>query len=396
MYDLVVIGAGLAGCAVARQLGGRHRVLLLESERYPVHKMCGEFLSPEASELFVALGVADRIRSSGAVPIRRVRVTAPSGAEWQSALPGAGLGLSRWALDKILFDAAVEAGAEGRQGARVRDVSGDAASGFTVTYESDGERRDVAARLVVGAFGKRSALDRALGRAERDAANLVAFKMHFTGADIGDVVELHGFDGGYCGMSHVEEGRVNVCLIARAEAVRASGGSFAGMCDGVLRTNPALAHRLERLSPAMERPVAISQVPCRTRSLFAGDVVMVGDTAAMIAPLCGDGMSMALRGAAIAAPLLSDVLAGARTFEELRATYAREWRRSFSTRLRLGRWLQAALFQPAVARAVEAEGLVVAVVGEGDAGGGGNHSRGSQNDMARRASTHGMDYTLNS
>src|SRR3954463_3381750 len=108
MYDAVVIGAGLAGCSAAPQLARRgRRVLLLEAERYPVHKMCGEFLSPEPRRLFRALGVETEVDALGAVPIRRVAVPSPAGAGWRGRLPGEALGLSRWALDPALFDAAV-------------------------------------------------------------------------------------------------------------------------------------------------------------------------------------------------------------------------------------------------------------------------------------------------
>ena len=352
MYDAVVIGAGLAGSATALELARRRRrVLLVEAERYPVHKMCGEFLSPEVRGLFGALGVEAELGARGAVPIRRVAVTSPDGGVWRGRLPGEAIGLSRWALDPVLFDAAVRAGAEGLQGARVRSVEGNARDGFRVAYTHDGAERAVAARLVVGAFGKRSRLDKALGRDGDDrGSGLVAFKMHYNGDDLGDWVELHAFDGGYCGMSHVEGGRVNACLIARTEALRASGGSYDGMCEGILRTNPALAARLDRLRPAMERPVSIARVSLGAKPLFSGGVMMVGDTAAMIAPLCGDGMAMALRSAQLAAPLADRFLSDMLAFEALGREYERGWRAEFAGRLRLGRALQAALFRPRVAR----------------------------------------------
>src|SRR4051812_16061166 len=165
MYDAVVIGAGLAGCSAALQLARRgRRVLLLEAERYPVHKMCGEFLSPEARGLFRELGVDAAIEAAGAVPIRRVAITTRDGAAWTGRLPGEATGLSRWTLDPLLFDAAVAAGADGVQGAAAREVTGDARDGFVVRYTADGREVEVETRLVVGAFGKRSRLDRALGR----------------------------------------------------------------------------------------------------------------------------------------------------------------------------------------------------------------------------------------
>jgi flavin-dependent dehydrogenase len=352
VYDAVVIGGGLAGCAAARGLALRgHSVLLLESERYPVHKVCGEFLSPEAGGLLRALGVEEAVWAAGAVPIRRVAITSPAGTAWEEALPAAGIGLSRWALDPLLFDGARAAGAEALQGARATSVEGDGGSGFRVAYAHGGAAREAAARLVLGAFGKRSRLDRELDRAFlRRSHDFVAFKAHHAGADLGDCVELHAFPGGYCGMSHVEGGLVNVCLIARTDALRRSGRSFEGLREGAMRANPTLARRLDALEPAGGPVVSVSQIPFAIKELFARDVMMVGDTAGMIAPLCGDGMAMALRSAEVAADMGGRFLAGGMTFEALRRAYTRAWQGEFAPRLRLARALQRGLFEPRAAR----------------------------------------------
>lgn len=351
-FDAVVIGAGLAGCGVAIGLARRgHSVLLLEAERYPVHKLCGEFLSPEATTSLEALGVDRAVRDAGAVEIRRVAVTSATGAVWREELPGAALGVSRRTLDPILFGAAREAGADAREGARVTEIEGEGEHGFLVRYTSDGHEDEVEARLVVGCYGKRSPLDRRLGRAFLDRRHdFVAFKAHHRGADFGDCIELHGFEGGYCGMSHVEGGAVNVCLIAWTRSLREAGSSFAALRDRALRTNPHLAARLDQLEPVTDDVLAIAQVPFAFKELFARDVMMVGDTAGMIAPLCGDGMAMALRAAELAVPPASEFLAGRVSFAELRARYTRAWRREFAPRMRLGLALQEALFRPRISR----------------------------------------------
>jgi flavin-dependent dehydrogenase len=350
-YDVVVVGAGLAGSSVALRLArAGWCVLLLEAECYPVHKMCGEFLSPETRELFGSLGVEAEIDALGAVSIRRVAITSAAGSRWEGRLPAEAIGLSRWALDPMLFDAAVAAGAEGVQGARVRSVE-QRDGAFDVRAACDGDERTISARLVVGAYGKRSRLDRALDReAVENSDGFVAFKMHYEGDDLEDWVELHAFDGGYCGMSMVEGGRVNACLIARTAALRASGASYEAMREGVMGTNRALARRFERLTPAMARPVSIARVTFRAKPLVSRGVLMVGDTAGMIAPLCGDGMAMALRSAQIAAPLVDRFLSGAVSLDGLARAYERAWRSEFAGRLRLGRALQAGLFRPRVAR----------------------------------------------
>lgn len=353
MRDAIVIGAGLAGCSIAVQLARRGLdVLLLESATYPVHKLCGEFLSPEVRGHFRDLGVSEAIDAARPAAIRRVVVTTRSGLKWTAALPGDAIGLSRWRLDPLLFDAAAGAGANCLLGADVRDVRGSASTGFEVTYRHEGATIVEACRLAVGAFGKRSRLDRTFGREVRTrGGEFVAFKMHYRGADLGESVELHAFDGGYCGMSHVEDGAVNACCIARVGALREAGRSFDALRDGPMRTNPALARRFDVLEPLMAKPVSVSQVSFRTKATFDGGVMMAGDAAAMIAPLCGDGMAMALRSAAIAGPLAADFLERRISFDQLQQRYEREWRAEFRHRLGVGRLLQAALFRPAAAAA---------------------------------------------
>jgi menaquinone-9 beta-reductase len=351
-FDVVVAGAGIAGCTAAATLARRgHSVLLLEADRYPTHKMCGEFLSPESTRLLRDLGVEDDVRARGAVAIRNVAITAPSGLAWRAPLPRAGIGISRWSLDPLLFGAATAHGATGLQQARVTAIEGDAREGFRVAFAVEGEAREVSARLVIGAYGKRSRMDRALGRTfGRGAHDFVAFKAHHRGLDLGDFVELHAFAGGYCGMSHVESGLVNVCLIARTDVLRASGKSFESMRDGVMRENPVLASRFDRLRLAVSHVVATSQIPFVEKEPVSRGVLMVGDTAGMIAPLCGDGMAMALRSAEIASGLADRYLRGETTFDELADGYTRAWRGAFSTRLGLGRLLQRGLFRPLAAR----------------------------------------------
>ncbi|MEM9665560.1 MAG: NAD(P)/FAD-dependent oxidoreductase [Bacteroidota bacterium] len=347
MIDVVIVGGGLAGCSLARQLASRgHRVVLLEKQTYPAHKLCGEFLSTEAQGLFERLGVGAEIQAAGPRPLRRTRLTGLQASTVTSALPGTALGLSRYRLDSLLFDAARAAGVDAHDGVTVRSITGSLAEGFTV--EAGGASWQ--ARMAVAAHGKRSRLDRSLDRAFfRDQAPYVAFKAHFEGLDLDDWIELHAFPGGYCGMSHIEDGRLNACWITTKEALRDAGGSPEAMWQGPLRANPHLAARVDALERVSGSFLAISQISLAHKGCFEGDVCMVGDTAAMIAPLCGDGMSMALRCAEIATPWLHQYLTGALSTASLKTHYRRAWEAEFQTRLRLGRWLHRGFVHPRLA-----------------------------------------------
>jgi len=350
MYDALVIGGGLAGCSVALQLArDGHRVLLAEQATYPRHKLCGEFLSPEAQASFERLGVLEAVRRKGARPIRTARLTAPTGTATDHALPHAALGLSRYELDRLLFQTACRAGAEGRTGTRVTNVQGTLQGGFTASV--DGET--VEARLVLGAYGRRARLDRALERPFLEQQTpYVGFKAHYAGpaaAALENTIELHSAPGAYCGLSPVEGNRINVCWIGRTDALKDAGGSPEGMLNTTLRQNPAFDERLSGLTRVSDRFEAVSQVPLMPKSRFADDVCMIGDAAGMIAPLCGDGMAMALRTADLVSPLASDFLNGRHPAHAFRTSYETAWTDTFGQRMRLGRWIHAAAFRPGAA-----------------------------------------------
>jgi flavin-dependent dehydrogenase len=342
MRDVIVVGGGLAGCSAAAQLADQgFDVLLLEKGTYPRHKLCGEFLSPEAQRSFRALGVLDAVRDAGAHPITQTRVTTPSGAASTNRLPGTALGLSRYRLDRLLAERAGAAGADVRTGTRVRQIEGSLAEGFCVITPDATHT----ARLVLGAYGKRGTLDRTLDRPFLKAsAPYVAFKAHYGGAEVPHTIELHSFPGGYCGCSHVEDGRLNVCWIARTDALKEAGGAPDVMIDRALRASPALDARLDGLTRRTERFEAVSQVPIGRKTCFAGDVCMIGDTAGMIAPLCGDGMAMALQSADLVVPRAADWLHGRTSSSAFRKAYRNAWRTTFGLRMRLGLWANAAAF----------------------------------------------------
>src|SRR5690554_5128496 len=178
MYDVIVVGAGPAGSSISTHLARMGwSVLLLEKQLMPRDKLCGEFLSPEVADLCARLGVLGQMRSAGARDISVLRCASAGGVRADIPLPRRAIALSRFALDQLLVAHARAAGAHVHEGVAVRRIDGDLQAGFTVETDDS----TMHARLVVGAYGRTSPLDRTLGRVQNGTANVVAFKAHFEG-----------------------------------------------------------------------------------------------------------------------------------------------------------------------------------------------------------------------
>lgn len=370
--DLAIVGAGIAGSALAALTAreGR-RVVVFEKALFPRAKLCGEFLSPESQSLLRVVGCLDAVRQAGAVPIRRARFTSTSGAELAFSLPGIGLGISRDTLDPLLAAHAQKAGATVVFGADVRAIhpmtleEPPSSDPNGVRIEITGQPEPIFAPLVVAAWGRRTRLDRTLDRSFMAAAQpYVGFKRHHRAVSprawaelsdaMGDVVEIHTVDGGYCGISFVDGGRINVCMLLHQRFLdahtAANGGEPAGarweaLCDALCRQNRALRQRFEALEPAESAVHAVAQVPFIAKERAHGPVLFIGDAAGVIAPLCGDGQAMALHSAVMLGKLVRALPTPISS--ALTATLGEQWdrrfRREFSRRLWLGNYLQAAL-----------------------------------------------------
>lgn len=344
VYDVIVVGGGLAGCSAAIQLAENgYQVLLLEQARYPTHRLCGEFLSVEVIEVFERLGVLAAVRAAGAYPIHQVYLTTSQGASFRGTLPGTGLGLSRYQLDRLLWERAETVGALCYQGTAVKAIAGSFGEGFRVSSQQ-GEFRG---RFVLGAYGKASALDRQLKRPFiQRRSPWIASKAHYQGVDLPQGIELHAFPGGYCGLSQIEEGQINVCWIAHQRILQDSAGDR--HVPTALLQNPVLAERFQTLK-RVSAPRHLVQISFAPKAKFEEDICMIGDGGGMITPLCGDGMAMALRSVDLVIPSLTKVLQAALSLEAFKSEYVTLWQREFRQRLQLGRMMHQAFIYPSLA-----------------------------------------------
>ncbi len=349
-FDVAIVGGGLAGSSAALVLAeAGYRVGLFEAKHYPHHKVCGEFLSSECIHLFNQLGVTSEIQALCPAPIRTVQITAPNGTIWTSPLPGEAWGLTRYALDKLLVDHACQHGVAVYENSTVTNVSGRLSEKFCLEIRSASHPSTCQARAVIAAHGKRSNLDRALNRGFLDKPQpYMGLKNHFHGPPLGDQVRLFVLPGGYCGMSEVEGGLANVCLLVRQEGFRQAGGTIEQFIAWMGQQNPPLGQWLSQATPVHDRWLSIGQVPFIRKRLVENDILMAGDAAGLITPLAGDGMVMALHGGMLAATYVDKMFRQPTLAKSLLKDYAQDWRRHFANQMRLARALQSIMLRPSL------------------------------------------------
>ena len=339
LYDAAVIGGGLAGLALSIQLARQGwRVLLLEKEKYPFHRVCGEYISLESWDFLESLGL--RLNGQQLPLIKKLIVSAPGGYKVEHPLALGGFGISRYKIDSDLAQLAIESGVHLQEETTVRGVNF-RADFFSI--ECTGAQYH--AKIVCGSFGKRSNLDIKWKRPFTEQKpnklnNYIGIKYHVRTDFLPDTIALHNFQNGYCGISRIEEGKYCLCYLTTAANLNRSGHSIGRMEEEILHRNPFLKELFHRAEFLYRSPLAISQVSFEKKSQVENGVLLLGDAAGMITPLCGNGMSMALHASKIAAGLVDRFLHKKLPKAQLEQQYKEEWNRRFSRRLQAGRLIQ--------------------------------------------------------
>jgi flavin-dependent dehydrogenase len=335
MQDVIIIGGGLAGLVSALELArAGHTVTLVERKTYPFHKVCGEYVSNEVRAYVESLGV-DLLRL-GAADIKRVQVSAPSGRLLESTLDLGGFGISRYTLDYTVYQLAESAGVQFLLGKQVEDVTF-VKNQFVVSL-NDGQT--LTSRLVIGAFGKRTKLDKTLDRPfMRQQSPYIGVKYHVIMDFPDDVIALHNFANGYCGMSAIEDGKYCVCYLTTRENLR-QYGNIPDMERAILYQNPHLKAVFGQADFLFDKPEVINEISFSHKRAVEDHILMAGDSAGLITPLCGNGMAMAIHGAKLASELADRFLQGRLTRQELDSQYQHRWSTLFARRLWVGRNVQ--------------------------------------------------------
>ncbi|MGM0392554.1 MAG: NAD(P)/FAD-dependent oxidoreductase [Bacteroidota bacterium] len=345
--DIGIVGGGLAGLTAAIHLASCGlKVLLFEKEAYPHHKVCGEYLSREILPYLESLNIS--LESLNPTTIDQLFYSTPSGKTIKSDLKLGGIGISRYALDNFLYEKAKEHNVEIIQ--QMVTTINFAEEAFKIVTSNN---QIVSANIVLGAFGKRSILDKKLNRGFIEKkSGWLAVKAHYKHDDYPqNRVSLHNFNGGYCGLSKTETGAVNVCYLATYASFKdyKNTNSFK---EEVLCKNPELKNFFDEATPLFETDLSIAQVSFDKKSLVEDHILMLGDAAGLIHPLCGNGMAMALHSAKLASESILKYY-GPKAFSrtDIEKEYIEKWNQQFRSRMKIGSLLQKILLKPVLAEA---------------------------------------------
>jgi len=345
IYDTAIIGGGLAGLALAIQLARENfRVIVIEKEVYPFHRVCGEYISFECWNFLESLGYP--LSDMDLPAIKQLLVSSPNGNTLSHSLPLGGFGISRYKIDSELAAIASSSGAIVLENEHVNDVIFD---GRLFNLQSTSFK--IKATCVVAAYGKRSNLDIKWKRPfaiqkPGKLNNYIGVKYHIKTAAEADEIVLHNFADGYCGMSKVENNEYCLCYLTTARNLKNSGNNIEAMEKNILYKNPLLKKIFVNAEFVNKEPVTIAQVAFTQKKQVEDHVLMVGDAAGMITPLCGNGMSMALHASKIAAESITAFLRHKITRAQMESAYSLQWNHLFAKRLRTGRIVQRMFGKP--------------------------------------------------
>ena len=293
-HDATIIGAGPAGSVAALILArAGWNVTLIEQHRFPRDKVCGECLSAVGIDVIGRLGIRDLLSKLRPAQLGRSTLVSGDGREAVMQLPRPMWGLSRSAMDEALLGAAMSAGATVMQPARcerfdtaplrvtVRDLASNRIQILTPTH-------------VLLADGK-GMLDRPPPSGD------LGVKAHFTGvADDADVISLFALDGHYVGLAPIENGRWNLAMSVPAAKVKRLEGDLDRLFERILNENVGLRRRMRdarRFSDWLASPLPRFAV----RRDWQTGVIPIGNAAAALEPIGGEGMGLAMRSAEIVA-----------------------------------------------------------------------------------------------
>lgn len=351
-YDVAIVGAGPAGSAAAITLARYgYAVALLDKERFPRHKLCGDFINPSNWPTLRQLGAQDEILQATPERVTRFRLTSHCGVAVEAPMPlrrgerAFGVPLSRASLDMILLARAKRAGAIAFEQHKIKSLQR-AGAGWAIAAESPEGDRQLRAKILVGADGRNSWIahnQQLVHGGERGRA--VGFQFLLKSSyDIGARVEIHLFPGGYVGLLGMGERTINFCFVVERVCLERHGPLDA-LLQSQVQKNPNLRDLL-RQSARIGVVRSTYPVYFAPRRCCVEGLLLVGDAARVSEPVTGEGIYFALRSGVIAGETVAAALMDGDWSDRALQRYVQDCRSEFRQRRSWNALIRYAMYRP--------------------------------------------------
>jgi flavin-dependent dehydrogenase len=335
-YDVVIIGGGLAGLSLSIDLRKRgYVVAVIEKGDYPRHKVCGEYISMESHNYLEKN--CPSLSSLHLPVISNFKITSGSKKQFTTKLDLGGFGISRFLLEELLFKEAQKQGVHFMLNTKAQKIN---YSPDEHAYNIKTNSGDVTTTLVCNATGRRSNLATTEKQNNSTSVNYVGIKYHIKLPRNPDLIEIHNFPGGYCGISNIEDDKACLCYIVNSKYLNAVNNSIPELEGTYLYKNSNLEKIFTTAEFIFNEPVTISGIDFQIKKSSTDDAFFLGDSAGQMAPILGNGMSMALRSANALADYIDQYFSERISRQQLVLNYTSFWKKQFSPRIKLSRYLQ--------------------------------------------------------
>ncbi len=327
--DIAIIGGGLSGLSLSILLAKEgFEVTLFEKKDYPRHKVCGEYISLESWDFLERIGIP--LNTLNLPIISEVYLSSHQGTSLKSALPLGGFGISRFTLEELLFQKAQQVGVKVLTKTSI------------VSYSDNAVETQLGvkhfANLVIASYGKKTNFN--IQVKPSTGQKYFALKWHMNADIPKDRIHLHFFEKGYIGSSQIEEGKTNACLIAAQELLENSENNIEQFLHRYVFKNKEAKELFENATLLFERPLSIGNITFSHRYPSGSNLLLCGDAAGMVAPLNGNGMSMAFYSAFLLAEQIKKYRNTPESKTLISNEYEKIWKKKFRNRLLVGNLLQ--------------------------------------------------------